>query len=190
MAHPVSPGQFRTPTGNAGILEISSAPQSCSCTAASACQVPPSEFWTYFSDVQADQSQEGLEIASVVGPGLAPLDHGPCLVGSTVTMDDVSFFTKLVIHSGGEAIAPYRCMALVDTGSPQIFIRRDVLDRMLLVAAASAACERPCSPRSWGGFGESDPLPTPGSIRLGAQFFRDNEPTCSLAVWALSLIHI
>ena len=183
LAHPVSPGQFRTPTGNAGILEISSAPQSCSCTAASACQVPPSEFWTYFSDVQADQSQEGLEIASVVGPGLAPLDHGPCLVGSTVTMDDVSFFTKLVIHSGGEAIAPYRCMALVDTGSPQIFIRRDVLDRMLLVAAASAACERPCSPRSWGGFGESDPLPTPGSIRLGAQFFRDNEPT-------LSLIHI
>ena len=44
--------------------------------------------------------------------------------------------------------APYRCVAPLDTGSPQTFIRRDVLDRMLLVGAASAACERPCSPRS------------------------------------------
>ena len=41
LAHPASAGRFRTPTGNAGIHEISSAPQSCSLTAASACQGPP-----------------------------------------------------------------------------------------------------------------------------------------------------
>ena len=80
-------------------------------------------------------------------------------------------------------MAPYSCVALLDTGSPQTFIRRDVLDRMLSVGAASAAYERPCSPRSWGGFGESDPLRTYTIIRLSVQFFGDNEPTCSLAVW-------
>ena len=41
LANPASVGRFRTPTGNAGIHEISSAPQSCSLTAASACQGPP-----------------------------------------------------------------------------------------------------------------------------------------------------
>ena len=40
LANPASAGRFRTPTGNAGIHEISSAPQSCSMTAASACQGP------------------------------------------------------------------------------------------------------------------------------------------------------
>ena len=42
-------------------------------------------------------------------------------------------------------MAPYSCVALLDTGSPQTFIRRDVLDRMLSVGAASAACERPAT---------------------------------------------
>ena len=55
---------------------------------------------------------------------------------------------------------------------------------MLLVGAASAACKRPCVLRSWGGVGESAPLPTSTSIRLSVQFFRDNEATCSVAVWA------
>ena len=87
----------------------------------------------------------------------------------------------------GEAIAPYRCVALLDTRSPQTFIRRDVLDRMLLVDNASAAFERPCSPRFWGVFDESAPLGTSTSIRLSVQFFRDNEPTCSLAVQACVL---
>ena len=123
-------------------------------------RLPRSSFGgpTYFSDAPADQSQEVLEIASGVGSGLALSEHGPCFVGSTVTLDDVSFTTKIAIHSGGDAITPYRCVALLDTGFPQTFIRRDVLDRMLLVGAASAACERPCSPRSWDGFGESATL--------------------------------
>ena len=81
-------------------------------------------------------------------------------------------------------MAPYRCVVLLRTGSPQIIIRRDVLDRMCLVGAASAACERLCSSRSWSDFGESASPRTSTSIRLSVQFFRDNEPTCSLAAWA------
>ena len=53
-------------------------------------------------DASADQSQEVVEIASGVGPGLALSEHGPCLVGGTVTLDDVSFTTKFAIHSGGD----------------------------------------------------------------------------------------
>ena len=102
LANPASVGQFRTPTGNAGIHEISSAPQ-CSLTTVSACQGPPRNF-TYFSDAPADQGQEVLEIASGVGPDLALSEHGPCLVGGTVTLDDVSFTTKFAIHIGGDAI--------------------------------------------------------------------------------------
>ena len=55
---------------------------------------------------------------------------------------------------------------------------------MLLGGAASAACEQPCTPRSWGGFGESASLRSSTSIRLSVKLFRDNEPRCSLRVWA------
>ena len=79
LAHRASAGRFRTPTGNAGIHEISSSPQSCSLTTASVCQGPPRSS-TYFSDAPADQSQEVLEIASGVGPDLALSERGPCLV--------------------------------------------------------------------------------------------------------------
>ena len=64
-----------------------------------------SEFSTYFPDAPADQSQEVLEIASGVGPGLALSERGPCL-GGTVTLGDVLFTTEIAIHSGGDAIAP------------------------------------------------------------------------------------
>ena len=94
------------------------------------------------------------------------------------------YTTKIAVHSGANAVAPYGCVALLDTGSPQTFIGRDVLDRMLSMEAASVACERNCAPRSWGGFGESAPLQTSTSIRLSVQFFQAGEPTCSLAVWA------
>ena len=101
-----------------------------------------------------------------------------------MTLGDVSFTTEITIHSGGDTIAPYRCTALLDTGSPQTFIRRDVLDRMLSVGTASSACDRPSSLCSRGGFGESAPLRTAAHIRLSVQFSHEKEPTCSLAVWA------
>ena len=134
LAHSASCHPFRTPTGNAGIDEIWAAPQSCSLTTASACHGLPSAFSTYFSDAPADQSHDGLEIASIVGPGLQLSEHGPCLVGGTVTLDDVSFTTIIAIHSGGD-----RCVTLLDTDIPQTFIRRNLLDHRLLVGAASAA---------------------------------------------------
>ena len=58
LANPAYAGWFRAPTGNVGIHEISFAPQSCSSTAASACEGPLSEFSTYFSDAPADQNQD------------------------------------------------------------------------------------------------------------------------------------
>ena len=45
-AHPASSRRLRTLTGNAGIHEIVTAPQSCSLTTASTCHGPPSEFST------------------------------------------------------------------------------------------------------------------------------------------------
>ena len=107
-ANPASRGRIRNPAGNTGIHEISSVPQSCSFSAASAGQDPLSQFSTFFSDAPANQSQEDLEIASGVGPGPALPERGPCLVGGTVTLDDVSFTTKIAIHSGEDAIAPYK----------------------------------------------------------------------------------
>ena len=55
---------------------------------------------------------------------------------------------------------------------------------MLSVGAASIACEKKCALRSWRGLVESARLKTSTSVRLGVQLFRENEPTCSLAVWA------
>ena len=170
--HPSSPRRFRSPTGNAGIHEISSA-QSRLGTAVGADQGPPS---AYFLGAPADQSPEVLAIASRGASDRALPEHGPCLTGGTVTLDDVSFTTDVAVHSGEDAIAPYRCTFLLDTGSPQTFIRRDVLDRMLSVGAASSACERSISPRSWGGFGESAPLRTAIHIRLSVQFFHKKDP--------------
>ena len=107
LANPASAGRFRTSTGNTGIHEISSRAQSCLFSAASAGQGSLLPFSTFFSDAPADQSQEILEIAFGVGPGLALPEHGPCLVGGTVTLDGVSFTTNIAIHSGGDAMTPY-----------------------------------------------------------------------------------
>ena len=179
--HLTSPRRFRSPTGNAEIHEILSAQQSRLGIAVSADQSPP---LAYFSDAPADQSPNILAIASRGTSDRALPEHGPCLVGGAVTLDDVFFTAEIAIHSGGDAIAPYKCTALLDTGSPQTFIRRDVLDCMRSVGAASSACERSSSPRSWGGFGEFAPFRIATRIRLSVQFFHVKEPTCSLTVWA------
>ena len=99
-----------------------------------------------------------------------------------MTLDNVSFITKIAMHGGVDAFTQLRCVALFDTGSPITFVRHDELDRMPLVGATSAACERPCSPRSWGSLGESALLRNLINVLLSVQFFPDNEPTCSLAV--------
>ena len=105
-----------------------------------------------------------------VDPSLALPERGPCRVGGIITLDDASFNTTIAVHSGANALAPCNCVALLDTGSQQTFIRRDVLDRLLSVEAASIACEPRCAPRFWGGVGESAPLQTMKNIRLSVQF--------------------
>ena len=60
-------------------------------------------FPTYFSDAPADQSQDVFEVASGVVLAFALSEHFSCLVGVTVTLDDVSFTTEFAIHSGGDA---------------------------------------------------------------------------------------
>ena len=178
MATQASSQQFCTPTTTGGTQEISPAPPR-SRAPARACPGPPTEFSTCFSDPPADSSPEVLDVTPGVDSSLARPKHGPSLVGGIITLDDGSFTKKIAVHSGVNAVAPFGCVALLDTGSPQTFIRHDVLDRILSVGAASVACERNCAPCSWGGFGESAPLQTSTSIRLSVQCFRADEPTCS-----------
>ena len=111
-------------------------------------------------------------------------EHGSGLVGGTITLDDASFTTKITVHSGTTVSTVFRCVALLDTGSPQTFIRRDVWVQMLAGGAAAVNCEQGSAPRSWGGFGRSAPLVTSTSVCLSVQFFRAEQPTSSLAVWA------
>ena len=91
--HPASPRQIRSPIGNAEIYEISSSPPSRSGTAVGACQGPPSGISDYFSGTPADQSPQVLAIAFDGVSGRALPEHGPCLVGGTVTLEDVPFTT-------------------------------------------------------------------------------------------------
>ena len=132
---------------------------------ASACPGLPSDFLICFSDVLADNSPEILAVAPGVDLSLALSEHGPCLVRGVITLDNATFTTKMAAHSGANTLTLFGCVALLDTGSPHTFIRHDVLGSMLSVGAASAACERKCVPRSWGGFGESAPLQTSTSVR-------------------------
>ena len=104
-AHPVPSRRVCTRIGNEGMNEIWLAPRSGPLTAASAHQSPTSEVSAYFFDTPAGQSREALEIASGVGTGLALSEHGPCLVGSTVTLDDVLFSTEIQYIAEG---APLR----------------------------------------------------------------------------------
>ena len=117
-----------------------------------------------------------MAVTPGVAPSLALPDHGPCFVGGIFTLYDTSITTKIAVPSEVNAVAPYGFVAFVDTGCPQTFIRRDVLDRMLSLGRhPSRACR--IAPL------ESVPLQMWTSIRLNIYFFRDDEPTCSLAVW-------
>ena len=73
---------------------------------------------TCFSDAPADSSLEILAVTPGVVPSLALPEHDPCLVDGIITLDDASFTTKIAVHKGENAIAPYGCVALLETGSP------------------------------------------------------------------------
>lgn len=75
------------------------------------------------------------------------------------------------------------CVTLWDTGSPQTFTNSHALKSMKTALAAAVVCERRTPPRSWGGIGKSPPLQTDAGVFLSVQFFHNNLPTASLAVW-------
>ena len=147
------------------------------------CPGPPSELSTRFSDA-SDNSPEVLAVSPGVDPVLALSEYGPYLVGGIVTLDDASLNMEIAVHGGANALVPVVACRSFDTSSAQTFIRRDVLDGILLVWEESVACKRTCALRSWGGFGEPAALQTSTSIRLSVRYFRADEPRCSLAVWA------
>ena len=128
---------------------------------ARACPSPPSEFSTDFSGTLADHSPDVLAVAFCAAPTLANTvslaEHGPGLVGGTITLVDASFTTKTTVHSGTTAFKAFGCVELLNTGSLQTFIRRDVLEKMLSGGAATIICEQDSAPRSWGRFGKSAP---------------------------------
>ena len=136
LATHASSQQFCTPTSPGGIHEISPAPPR-PMVLARACPGLTSEFSTCFSDAPADSSPEVLTVTPGVDPSLALPEHGPCLVGGIITLYDASFTTKIAVFSGANALAPFGCVALLDTDSPQTFIRGDVLDNMLSVGQHS-----------------------------------------------------
>ena len=110
-------------------------------------------------------------------------EQRPCLIAGVATMDNSPFTTKTKFHSGPVAVQ-LGCVDLLDTGSPQTSINAHALERMKRAGAASAICERHTPPRSWGGSAKSPPLQTSTAVRLSVQFFHDDHPTASLAVWA------
>ena len=99
----------------------------------------------HFSDAPADHSPDVLAVASCAVPTLADTpsisEHGPGPLGGAITLDDASFTTKTAAHSGTTASTAFGCEALLDAGSPQTFIRRDVLEQMLSAGVATLNCE-------------------------------------------------
>ena len=131
FATQASSQQICNPTTTGRSHEISPAPPRPRALAR-ACPGPPMEFSTCFSDALAASSPEVVAVTPRVVPSLALPDDGPSLVDGVITLDDASFGTKNAVYSGVHAVAPYSCVAFLETGSPQTFIRRDVLDLSLI----------------------------------------------------------
>ena len=106
LATQASSQQFCTPTSTGRIHEISLAPPRPRALAR-ACPGPPSDCSTCFAYAPADSSPEVLAVTPRVAPCLALPEHGPCLVHGIITLDDASFTTKIAVHSGANALAPY-----------------------------------------------------------------------------------
>ena len=93
-----------------------------------------------------DHSLDGLAVASSIDPSLALSEHGPASSGAPSPSMTPPFAIKIAIHGGPAVVARFGCVALLEIGSTQTCIRRDVLDRMLSVGAASIVCEKEMHP--------------------------------------------
>ena len=99
-------------------------------------------------------------------------EYGPDLVEGTIALHDASFTTKSIVNSGTTASTVFGCAALLNTGSPQTFIRLGVLEQMLAGGTAAFNCDQGYAPCYWGGFGKPASLRTSTSVRPIIQFFR------------------
>ena len=75
-------------------------------------------------------------------------EQGFDLISGVVTIDDVTFTTFPSLTSGTSATPPFRCRALLDTGSPQSFIHQGGFDQMVATGAADESYARSTTPRS------------------------------------------
>ena len=110
-------------------------------------------------------------------------EQGPGLISGVVIMDDVTFTTLPSLTSGAPATSQFRCRSLLDTGSPQSFIHQGAFEQILDIGAADESYVRPTPPRSWSAFGSQEPLNTNRQARLTIQFYHNDAPSVSLAVW-------
>ena len=124
LAHPSSSPQFCTLILSEGNDEINPAPLTRLWRSARACPDPPSDFFTHSFGAPADHSPDVLAVASCAAPNPEDTpslpEHGPGLVGGTITLDDASFTTKKTVHSGTTASTVFGCVALLDTGPPRL----------------------------------------------------------------------
>jgi len=138
-------------------------------------------------DVPREKSTDVLAVRSDTNSSATTVpilpEHGPCLVDGTVTMDDKSYTTKVKIHAG-PATCQYGCIAQLDSGSPATFINSNAVGTLKAMGAISDDCITNNTNRSWGGFGQAQPLQTTRKIRLSVQFLHNDAPSASLAVWA------
>ena len=58
------------------------------------------------SDAPADHSPEFFTVVSGLDPRFALSEHGPYLVGGTISSDNASFATIITIHKGADTFAP------------------------------------------------------------------------------------
>ena len=139
---------------------------------------PPVGVFDLFSDAPADHSPEGLAVASSIDPCLALPEHGPCLVGSTITLDDPQQSWRprnfwLCGASGHWLPTDFhstRCFGSHTLGWGGIHRVRAEM-RLSFV----------------GGLGESAPSQNFEECTLKNPLLRESEPACSLAVWACAV---
>ena len=109
--------------------------------------------------------------------------QGPDLISGVVTVDDVTLTILPSLTSGASATSLFLCRALLEARSPQLFIHQSTFEQMVATDAADESYVRSTPPRSWSGFGSQKPLNTNRRTRLTVQFYHNDAPSASLAVW-------
>ena len=96
-------------------------------------------------------------------------------------MDHASFTTAVSIHGDRKATITNKSVALLDSGSPSLFVTDAVINEMLQEGTASSDTITVGKPCRWGGFTDStETLKTNRSPCLRVQFHREQKPTAQM----------